>query len=799
MPARPAHPCPQRAVTEALARDELSGAPRATAELHLEHCEACRMLFRQRTVNRFPKIRNYTVVSELGRGGFGVVYKALHHSKERSEALKVLFGQTPQRTAYFENEVRLVARLRHPNIATLYDASLNTTPLYYSMEFVEGQQLDDFLRSPTISLEQRIGLVKTVAAAIDYAHQAGVIHRDLKPQNILIDPQGQPRIVDFGIAKRLGLERPAPTEGHGEDGAGEGVLGTYGYISPEQLAGREVDRRADVYSLGALLFHVITGQPARFAPQAERLSEVLHERQVSRSEDLAAIIACCVRPDPAERYPTCAALVHDLDNYLAGRPILAQADLTPGYRVARVAALVLRNHPFAVQTAATLVLAAALSWTLWVSGVQWQSPGRSAGETTLVAFMPSTLDALRAGRLGAGLPGLDPTNPKSRRLLYGRLMERLAVGQPRVVVWDYYFPDCQPQFDAAFIRGVQALSVPVLLGSERIDVNGEPVLCPAIRAAAHGWGTLLGTPPGAPSDDAFVPLALQRGFSAPLPALSLVACAAARYPDCTLELGAVPGGLELHYRKLSAEPNEPRWRRETDKVPIIKTQVVRAAGTAGQPEDKYMFGRFPLQRLAQPAQQVVPMEQVLAADAGQLRRWFAGRAVLIGQMVPGTDEHRLSTGQPVFGCQVQALALDDLLGRMHFERLFPKELAALVCLACLAMAVLMHFVSLRKCSLRLVTAAGIVAIAASVGLALWIPHVANTFWATVGGAAACAALGGGAAAALVKALHQRQLHLTPGPVWSADAANVSTTVLASAPKGSSSETSLAPSGSPSKS
>ncbi len=776
MAPRTAHSCAQRTATEALAREDLDGAEAEAAELHLERCEPCRTLFRQQTAHRFPRIRNYTIVAELGRGGFGLVYKALHHSKERWEALKVLFGQTSRRTAYFENEVRLVAKLRHPNIATLYDANLHTAPLFYAMEFVEGRHLDDYFRSHEVSLEERIELVKTVAAAVGYAHQQGVIHRDLKPQNILIDAQGQPRIVDFGIAKRLVTESPGDEQREPARGSPEGALGTYGYISPEQLAGQDVDSRADVYSLGALLFHVITGQPARFAPQADRLRDVLHERKVSRADDLAAIIACCVRPSPDERYQTCEDLVADLDNYLAGRPIRARADSTPGYRVARVAALVLRNHPIPVQAVAVLLVAVLVVRIYWVQGAQWLSVGQGNTEVALVAFTPDTVEALRAGRIGADLPGIDVDNPKSFRVLHGRLMERLAEAGPRLVVWDYSFPDCQPAFDGPFLDGLRSLEAPVVVGTNNLDLNAEPVMCASVRAAVHGWGTMFGT---RPLDGAvYMPLALQRGLNPPVPSLALAGFAAARRPDSDLEIRVEADALQLHYRKRHVT-GELRRPYPPDRIPIVKAEVAGPNPPGIDPADKCLFGRLRLEQVPQWAAAAIPFEEVLTAGHDQLERWFAGRAVLVGQMIPPQDYRELGPGKFFFGCQVQAAALQDLLRGTQYRRFAGAGLVTLVAACCILAALLAQLVPVRdRWPLPLLNLTAAVVFCAALVVALVTAPFAQQEWMVRTSAAACGFFAAGAAALLIKLLHRRQLHLAPGPVWPAEGTTASTTVLA---------------------
>ncbi|NUQ50230.1 MAG: serine/threonine protein kinase, partial [Phycisphaerae bacterium] len=243
--------------TETTAADE-----RRRLQRHLETCGPCRRAFRRETLARFPRIRNYTILEELGAGGFGVVYKAVHHEKQRTEAIKVLAGHSRARIAYFENEVHLVGQLSHPNIATLYEAHLTAPPLFYAMEYVEGEQLHAYCRRLRLPLEERLRLMRTVALTIAHAHREGVVHRDLKPQNILIDGEGRPRVVDFGIARRIDESQPLPAcAPRGR----EGVVGTLGYIPPEQIAGQAVDGRADIFALGAILREAVTGEPMRYA------------------------------------------------------------------------------------------------------------------------------------------------------------------------------------------------------------------------------------------------------------------------------------------------------------------------------------------------------------------------------------------------------------------------------------------------------------------------------------------------------------------------------------------------------
>jgi len=760
--------------------DQLSGAERERAETHLLRCEPCRTSYRQLTHTRFPRIRNYTIVAELGRGGFGVVYKAVHHSKERFEALKVLFTETPQREAFFENEVRLAAALRHPNIATLFDAHLKSPPLYYAMEFVPGQRLDHYLRDHELSLEQRIGLVRTVASAMGYAHRQGVIHRDLKPQNILIDQQGQPRIVDFGIAKRLVADWE--TQGPDDDATQSGgAMGTFGYSAPEQLSGQKVDWRADIYALGALLCYLITGQSARFAAPVERLAAVLRERHVSRGEYLAAIIACCMNPDPARRYTNCEALVEDLDAYVAGGPIHAQADVPAGSRLARVVQLVLRYNERAVQTAVVVLLVVLLTGALWLSGSHWLPTAVGAGpKTALVAFLPSTLEALQRGELSGDGAEVSAANRKSWRVLYGRLMTRLAEARPRAVVWDYFFPDCHPQYDKHFIDGVRALGVPVVVGSETADVNGEPRLCKDLREAVHGWGLLAGVDPLTMEGLVHIPLAVQRGVGPPIPSLALAVVAAVRHPECDFVARVEPNKLFMRYCKRLVSPGEVRWHEDPWPVSVSKIEIATVNSGAAQKGDRFVFGGVDLTSLPDWVRNPVPMESVFWAGESELRDRFADRVVLIGQMLPPADQWRLPSGEAVFGCQLQAVFLDRLVGPGLLGRLSRPQLVGLVCASCLLAAVagnLLPVPSVRR--IRVVSGALLGAIAAAFGLLLALTAEPLTAGRLVTAIVVCSAMAAAGATLLVRLLHARAKHLAPVDAWRPETASTSTTLYAS--------------------
>ena len=763
MPDRSDPTCSQREATEALAHDALRGDARHRAAQHLERCEQCRTGYRQITGGWFPHFDSYTVVERIAEGGFGVVYKAVHHAKERTEALKVLYARSARGAAYFENEVHLIAGLQHPNIATLYEAQLSKPPLYYTMELVEGERLNEYLHSHAPSLAERINIVKIVAEAVSYANGKNVVHRDLKPQNILVDAEGQPHIVDFGISKRLGLSESAPGRDDSPPGSPEGAIGTLGYIAPEQEAGVTVDARADVYALGGVLFNSATGESPRLAADGAEVCRLLRERGVSRPEDLAAIIAHSRDPDPQRRYPSCAALADDLGNYLDERPVAARSERSFPYRATRVAGWVVRKHPYAVR-AAVLATAAVMLTAIFASlGTHWFAAPLAAPQTVLVGFDADTLDALRAGRLAPDLPELNPWYYKSWRLLHARLLRQLAQAKPRVIAWDYFFPDCQPEYDDDFIRAVRAADTPVVVGCDKFDINGEPLMCPHIRAAVYGAGAIVSTRPDTVSGQFDVPVCILRGFEEPIPSLAVTAFAAASFSDARARFKlAGAKKLLLHYQRREFEPGQSRWHETSHDIPIHRIVTPRELTEHLDAGDRVARMRM---RAADPedwADRIIPYHQVLSADADQLREWFDGRAVMVGQMLPNRDEHALAGGQSVFGCQVQAQALDTLL-RRDFPGLFTREEISLrIVIWCLTAGLLAGAIPLGgRFWRRAVTPACIALTLAGLALAIYAAAWVTKSWGVEAAVAASALLTAGSLALLARAAHERRRQLAP--------------------------------------
>ena len=293
------------------------------------------------------RIGDYEIQSELGRGGMGVVYKARHVRLNRVVALKmVLAGQfaAPEDLQRFQAEAEAAAALEHPGIVPIFEAGHCQGQPYFSMAFVEGISLAQALDDGPLEPQVAVRLLRKVVAAVVHAHAHGVIHRDLKPGNILLaDSQPgsdldacQPKITDFGLAKREGTDSTLTASGQ--------ILGTPTYMSPEQAAGRvhETGPSADIYSLGAILYTMLTGQPPFAAEsQLEVLLQVL-EREPTRPRtlepavprELEWICLKCLEKKPADRYATAAALAADLDRFLRREPPEARSP-TPGQSLRR--------------------------------------------------------------------------------------------------------------------------------------------------------------------------------------------------------------------------------------------------------------------------------------------------------------------------------------------------------------------------------------------------------------------------------------------------------------------------------
>ena len=259
----------------------------------------------------------YEVVEQIGVGGMATVYKAYHAKLDRYVAVKVLhqsLAPEPNFLARFQREAQIIARLEHPNIVAIYDFSEFEGSPYLVMRFVEGRTLEQILQDGPLTLPEIKRIMQAIGAALTYAHEQGILHRDVKPSNIIIDPHGTPYLTDFGLARLLRGGSSTLSQGT--------IIGTPHYISPEQALGQgEIDARTDVYSFGVVLYELVVG---RVPFTGDTPFSVVHDhiytplplpREVNPTvpPQVESVLVKALAKDPASRYQTVAALMAAFD------------------------------------------------------------------------------------------------------------------------------------------------------------------------------------------------------------------------------------------------------------------------------------------------------------------------------------------------------------------------------------------------------------------------------------------------------------------------------------------------------
>ena len=451
--------CPRPISVEAMLRNSLSAEQQRHADRHLQECAVCRRelealreevdlcadikrAFADDTIivkegngeaaQRSPPadLAGFDIQEEIHRGGQGVVYKAVQHAPRRTVALKLLRAGPSASTRErfrFEREIELAASLSHPNIVSVYESGRADGRHYFAMPFVDGEPLDRYLARRKPATADVLRLFLKICCAVHYAHQRGVIHRDLKPGNILIDQAGEPHVLDFGLAKPAGAELG---ETRGVTLAGE-FMGTLAYASPEQAAGEpdEIDVRTDVYSLGVILYEMIAGAPPYDV--SGKLTEAL--RHISESEprrpsavrkgvdaDLDTIALKALAKDKERRYPSAEALARDVEHHLRSEPIEARQD--SAWYVLRKT---LRRYMLAASVAALFgVLVTAFAVTMLVMYQRTEREATRAKRTQV--FLEGMLTSASAGALGPDVTLIEVLGGAEERI------QMELAGQPEV-------------------------------------------------------------------------------------------------------------------------------------------------------------------------------------------------------------------------------------------------------------------------------------------------------------------------------------------------------------------------------
>jgi TolB-like protein/predicted Ser/Thr protein kinase len=309
---------------------------------------------------------DYELLEEIGRGGQGVVYRARQKSLNRIVALKVIalgHWATETHLKRFRREAEAAASLEHPRIVPIYEIGERDGACYFSMKLEEGGQLDQLVRRETVPLRRAAEIIASLAHTVQYAHERGILHRDIKPGNILLDSKGEPHLADFGLARLIETESTVTRTLE--------VLGTPSYIAPEQAAGQsaQLTSATDVYGLGAVFYQLLTGHPPfaggttyetiRLVLETEPRSPRLWNPRVDH--DLTTICLKCLEKDPQRRYPSALALAEDLERWLGHEPIQARRTgiFTRGRKWIR------RNPTMAVLLPVLVALSTAVGALFW--------------------------------------------------------------------------------------------------------------------------------------------------------------------------------------------------------------------------------------------------------------------------------------------------------------------------------------------------------------------------------------------------------------------------------------------------
>lgn len=648
----------------------------------------------------------YRLLREIHRGGQGVVYQGIQLSTGRKVAVKVMKEGPfagPNDRARFEREVKILAHLNHPHIVDVHECGTAAGCFFYVMDYIAGEPLDV---SPTAAKKRRIPealrLFRGICNAVEAAHARGIVHRDLKPSNIRIDTQGEPHVLDFGLAKVTLMDQADPLQTPVMTATGQ-FVGSLPWASPEQVEGSHdsVGVTSDVYSLGVILYQMLTGHfpyPVTGTMRAVMDNILTVEPIRPRSlrpeidDEVETIVLKCLRKPREQRYASAGELGADIERYLNNQPIAARRESAWYVARARLRQAV-RRHPVTALLV-VLVLAAAAAQLIVAPLVVYATPAHRLLERWAVQSLAGDagVDDLRDVRIialqgddealksmiaAAGVSGVSTERLYSLRRLHGYMMEKLAQTQAAAVAWDITFRTdpsesaIKSEYDADFARGVRALrarDIDVIVGAEswKLDHDGMPAVSREILRATARWGSMrLLTGPEPAAAQWSVDLAMRRGASDVRASLALAAFGAVQAPGHQLTFEGSPDSnvVRLSFWRPSAEnPSIPIWSARTYALPVSVVSVMRRDDPLGDLLAGDVIAEYLLDMPADEAlaRATINYADALRASITELSRLVDRKVVLFADL-RGDPRFRYPDGREIHGAYGHAVAIEQLL------------------------------------------------------------------------------------------------------------------------------------------